>query len=53
MNILSLEALTKTVGLKTLFENGSFGMDESEKVGVITLTDKTLYAERSNATSVS
>jgi ATP-binding cassette subfamily F protein uup len=35
MNILSLEALTKTVGLKTLFENVSFGMDESEKVGVI------------------
>ncbi len=35
MNILSLQSLTKTVGLKTLFENVSFGMDESEKVGII------------------
>jgi len=35
MNIVSLENIRKTVGIKTLFENVSFGIDEKEKVGVI------------------
>ncbi|HEY6403260.1 MAG TPA: ABC-F family ATP-binding cassette domain-containing protein, partial [Blastocatellia bacterium] len=35
MNILSLENVSKTYGIKPLFESVSFGMDESDKVGVI------------------
>jgi ABC transport system ATP-binding/permease protein len=35
MNILSLENVSKTFGVKPLFESVSFGMDESDKVGVI------------------
>jgi ATP-binding cassette subfamily F protein uup len=35
MNILSLENVTKTYGVKPLFESISFGLDESDKVGVI------------------
>src|SRR5215475_7767247 len=35
MNILSLENVTKTFGVKPLFESISFGLDESDKVGVI------------------
>jgi ABC transport system ATP-binding/permease protein len=35
MNILSLENVGKTYGIKPLFESISFGMDESDKVGVI------------------
>jgi ATP-binding cassette subfamily F protein uup len=35
MNILSLENVGKTFGVKPLFESISFGLDESDKVGVI------------------
>jgi ATP-binding cassette subfamily F protein uup len=35
MNILSLENVGKTYGIKPLFESVSFGLDESDKVGVI------------------
>src|SRR5262245_45629555 len=35
MNILSLENVSKTYGIKPLFEAVSFGLDESDKVGVI------------------
>ncbi|MBO0725912.1 MAG: ABC-F family ATP-binding cassette domain-containing protein [Blastocatellia bacterium] len=35
MNILSLENVSKTYGVKSLFESVSFGLDESDKVGVI------------------
>src|SRR5262245_50270278 len=35
MNILSLENVGKTYGIKPLFEAVSFGLDESDKVGVI------------------
>ncbi|HEY7182547.1 MAG TPA: ABC-F family ATP-binding cassette domain-containing protein [Blastocatellia bacterium] len=35
MNILSLENVGKTYGVKPLFESVSFGLDESDKVGVI------------------
>ncbi len=35
MNILSLENVSKTYGVKPLFESVSFGLDESDKVGVI------------------
>src|SRR5215471_6442065 len=35
MNILSLENVSKTYGVKPLFESISFGLDESNKVGVI------------------
>ena len=35
MNILSLENVSKTYGIKPLFESISFGLDESDKVGVI------------------
>jgi len=35
MNILSLENVGKTYGIKPLFESISFGLDESDKVGVI------------------
>src|SRR5499427_5341281 len=35
MNILSLENVSKTYGVKPLFESISFGLDESDKVGVI------------------
>ncbi len=35
MNILSLENVSKTYGIKPLFESVSFGMDESDKIGVI------------------
>ncbi|HEX2490058.1 MAG TPA: ABC-F family ATP-binding cassette domain-containing protein [Blastocatellia bacterium] len=35
MNILSLESVSKTYGIKPLFESVSFGLDESDKVGVI------------------
>src|SRR5215510_12007586 len=35
MNILSLENVSKTYGVKPLFESVSFGLDESDKVGMI------------------
>ncbi|WP_418792528.1 ABC-F family ATP-binding cassette domain-containing protein [Phosphitispora sp. TUW77] len=35
MNLLSVEKLTKSYGLKTLFSNLSFGIDEGEKIGLI------------------
>src|SRR5215470_17404478 len=35
MNILSLENVSKSYGIKPLFESVSFGLDESDKVGVI------------------
>ncbi len=35
MNILSLENVSKTYGVKPLFAAVSFGMDESDKIGVI------------------
>ncbi|MGH9770048.1 MAG: ABC-F family ATP-binding cassette domain-containing protein, partial [Blastocatellia bacterium] len=35
MNILSLENVSKAYGIKPLFESVSFGLDESDKVGVI------------------
>lgn len=35
MNILSLENVSKTFGIKPLFESVTFGLDESDKVGVI------------------
>ncbi|MGE0131601.1 MAG: ribosomal protection-like ABC-F family protein [Blastocatellales bacterium] len=35
MNILSLENVSKTYGIKPLFESVTFGLDESDKVGVI------------------
>src|SRR5215510_1863033 len=35
MNILSLENVSKTYGVKPLFESISFGLEESDKVGVI------------------
>lgn len=35
MNILSLENVSKTFGIKPLFSSVSFGMEESDKIGVI------------------
>jgi ABC transport system ATP-binding/permease protein len=35
MNILSLENVSKTFGIKPLFSSVSFGLDESDKIGVI------------------
>src|SRR5262245_57200577 len=35
MNILSLENVSKTFGMNPLVESVSFGMDESDQVGVI------------------
>src|SRR5262245_31596966 len=35
MNILSLENVSKTYGIKPLFESVSFGLDEADKIGVI------------------
>ncbi len=35
MNILSLENVSKTFGIKPLFSAVSFGLDESDKIGVI------------------
>lgn len=35
MNILSIEKLTKSYGMKTLFSNISFGVDEDDKIGLI------------------
>ena len=35
MNILSLENVSKTFGIKPLFSSVSFGMDERDKIGVI------------------
>jgi ATP-binding cassette subfamily F protein uup len=35
MNILSLENVSKTYGIKPLFESVTFGLDEADKIGVI------------------
>ncbi|MBC8014764.1 MAG: ABC-F family ATP-binding cassette domain-containing protein [Sporomusaceae bacterium] len=35
MNILSTENLSKSYGMKTLFKNISFGIDENDKIGLI------------------
>jgi ATP-binding cassette subfamily F protein uup len=35
MNILSLENVSKTFGIKPLFSSVSFGLDERDKIGVI------------------
>lgn len=35
MNILSLENVSKTYGIKPLFQSVTFGLDETDKVGVI------------------
>ena len=35
MNILSTENLSKSYGMKTLFSNISFGIDENDKIGLI------------------
>ncbi|HVG21187.1 MAG TPA: ABC-F family ATP-binding cassette domain-containing protein [Blastocatellia bacterium] len=35
MNIISLEAVSKSYGVKPLFEGVTFGLDDGEKVGVI------------------
>ncbi len=35
MNILSLENVSKTFGIKPLFEAVTFGLDEADKIGVI------------------
>src|SRR5678816_1308152 len=35
MNILSLENVSKTFGIKPLFSSVSFGLDERDKVGII------------------
>ncbi len=35
MNLLSLENVGKTYGIKPLFESVSFGLDEADKIGVI------------------
>ena len=35
MNILSTENLSKSYGMKTLFNNISFGIDENDKIGLI------------------
>jgi ABC transport system ATP-binding/permease protein len=35
VNILSLENVSKTYGIKPLFESVSFGLDESDRIGVI------------------
>lgn len=35
MNILSLENVSKSFGIKPLFSSVSFGLDESDKIGVI------------------
>ncbi len=35
MNILSLENVNKTFGIKPLFSSVSFGLDENDKIGVI------------------
>jgi ABC transport system ATP-binding/permease protein len=35
MNILSLDNVSKTFGVKPLFESVSFGLDESDRMGVI------------------
>src|ERR1041385_3154177 len=37
MNILSIEKLGKSFGIKPLFESVTFGLDESDRVGVIGL----------------
>src|SRR5881394_2048343 len=35
MNILSLENITKSYGIKPLFESVTLGLDEADKIGVI------------------
>ena len=35
MNILSLENVSKNYGIKPLFENATFGIEESDKIGII------------------
>jgi ABC transport system ATP-binding/permease protein len=35
MNIISLEDVSKSYGIKPLFEGVTFGLDDGEKVGVI------------------
>ena len=35
MNIVSIEKLSKSYGLKNLFSNVSFGIDENDKIGLI------------------
>lgn len=35
MNILSLESVGKNYGVKPLFENATFGIEESDKIGII------------------
>ncbi|HJV45299.1 MAG TPA: ABC-F family ATP-binding cassette domain-containing protein [Bacillota bacterium] len=35
MNIISLEAVSKSYGVKPLFENITFGIDEGQKIGLI------------------
>ncbi|MDX2029652.1 MAG: ABC-F family ATP-binding cassette domain-containing protein [Blastocatellia bacterium] len=35
MNLLSLENVSKTYGIKPLFESVTFGLDEADKIGVI------------------
>src|SRR5262245_31180106 len=35
MNILSLENVSKSFGIKPLFSSVTFGLDESDKIGVI------------------
>jgi ATP-binding cassette subfamily F protein uup len=35
MNIISLEGVSKTYGIKPLFEGVTFGLDDGEKVGII------------------
>ncbi len=35
MNILSLENINKTFGIKPLLENVTFGLDEADKIGII------------------
>ena len=35
MNILSLENVSKTFGIKPLFESVTFSLDEADKIGVI------------------
>ncbi|MCK4258937.1 MAG: ABC-F family ATP-binding cassette domain-containing protein [Halanaerobiales bacterium] len=45
MNILSVENISKSYGLKKLFENISFGLDKGEKIGLIGVngTGKTTF----------
>lgn len=35
MNILSLENVSKNFGIKPLFENATFGIEENDKIGII------------------